>query len=362
MVKEDSLYDPPTEKKEEPPVPTELPPTRARARTIRSSVLTLVIMLSLLGLAAYVAYLTDQKGERPEFEDVTLEDLIADRRTPTNQSARAELMLPDMGQSLDQMLSENSKCPRAPQDPEELAVAMQAIRVAHNYARAKEWDLAELQVRRALEIWPAMNVAQRILGVIYTQKGQFEQAIMMLSQALTTDPFSAETYSNLAAAYMHKGQLEKAEAQLNTALKIQPDFAIANLNLGLLYLSTGRYNYAADYLELALEKMPGHSNIRNNLAVSLLRIGRYEDSRHHLQTLIDADESMAHAYFNMAITYTLEGDFKEALNWIEDGSRHCSPIAFQQFVSDPDFQELQTLPEFQSLIRGLYGELPEFNS
>ena len=41
--------------------------------------------------------------------------------------------------------------------------------------------------------------------------GQFEQAILVLEQALESDPFSAETLNNLATAYMQKGMMDKAE-------------------------------------------------------------------------------------------------------------------------------------------------------
>ena len=360
MDKDDNIYleTPPTEKADKV---TEIAPPRVRARFIRNSVLTFLLMICLLAGAVYLAYINDQKGERPEFRDVKLEDMVAPKRVPTNQLSHASIVFPDVPASFEDLAQESSRFPTAPRDPEVLAAATEAVRLANNYVKAKEWELAELYIRRALDVWPAMNVAQRMLGVIYTQKGQFDQAITMLSQALTTDPFSAETYSNLATAYMHKGQLDKAENYLNTALKMRPDFIVANLNLGLLYLATGRYDWAAEYLELAVERLPNHVDVRNNLAVALLRIGRYEDARMHLQALIDSDADMAHAYFNVAITYTLEGDFEEAMRWIESGSSHCSPIAFQQFVSDQDFQELHVLPEFQSLLRGIYGELPELN-
>lgn len=362
MAKEDSLYDQPAPKKEKTPVvQAGLPPSRSKPRMARNSILTLLLMLGLLGAAIYVAYQTDLREERPEFEDVTLEDMTTGRGEATNPPVRAEWAIPEVDQSLEDIFTGNDNVSNTQLSPEELASAMEAIRIARSYARNKEWDLAEIQTRRALDVWPAMNVAQRMLGLIYTQKGQFDQAITMFNQALTTDPFSAETYSNLATAYMHKGQMNKAEEHLNTALKMQPNFILGNLNLGMLYLATGRYDGAAEHLQMAVDKMPKNPEIRNNLAVSLLRIGEYEGSRQHLQMLINADQSVAYAYFNIAITYTLEGNFQEAMNWIKEGSRHCSPIAFQQFISDPDFQELHVLPEFQSFIQEQFGVLPEFN-
>jgi hypothetical protein len=66
----------------------------------------------------------------------------------------------------------------------------------------------------------------------------------------------------------------------------------------------------------------------------------------------------AYAYFNMAITYALDRDYKQAMVWIREGAKYCSPVAFQRFVSDSDFEGMRDYPEFQQMLQQMYGEVP----
>jgi tetratricopeptide (TPR) repeat protein len=242
-------------------------------------------------------------------------------------------------------------------DPEKMAQAMKELRLANDYLRVREFDPAEEHAKKALAVVPEMNHAQRLLGVIYTQRGQFDQAIAILERALKSNLFSAETYNNLATAYMQKGMLDKAEELLQTALQINPEYYFAYLNLGLLYLTKGQYEAAADNLERALNRVPNDPGPRNNLAVALLRLGRYEDARRNLQTIVDGNPQIPNSYFNMAITYVLEKKYSDAMAWIHRGAQHCSPMVCQQFLSDNDFNVMRGQPEFQKLLESLSPEV-----
>jgi Flp pilus assembly protein TadD len=223
---------------------------------------------------------------------------------------------------------------------------------------ARDLEKAEIHARKALEIWPNMNAAMRMLGVVHTQRGQFDQAILELEKALKNDPFSAETYNNLATAFMQKGQMEKAEELLNTSLQISPDYRVAFLNLGLLNLTRGRYDAAVDYLERAIEQAPNDPSPRNNLAVALMRIGRYDDARKQLLLLVDLNPGVPNWYFNLAITYVLENNFPEAMNWLRRGAQLCAPMTCQKFLSDNDFNPMREYPDFKKLVESLSPNIP----
>lgn len=340
----------------------EIAPTRAKERTRSRMIWTVIVMLALLAGSALLVDHYAEKGERPEFEDYPAAGLPSSVPMLDTNALRPELMMPSIDTSDDVFSDAGSGFPKAPRDPEQLATATEAIRMAHQFMQEQEWERAEELGLQALGIWPAMNKAQRLLGAIYTQQGRFDQAIAMLEQALQTDPFNAETYSNLAAAEMQKSNFEKAEHYLEIALKMSPNDLVAQLNMGLLYLATGQYSYAAEFLRETVDRVPGRPNVRNNLAVALMRNGEYEESRANLNKLIEEYPATSHAYFNMAITYTLEGDFDRAIEWIKQGAQTCSPILFQHFLTDPDFSEILDHPEFQALAENIYGELHEFQN
>jgi tetratricopeptide (TPR) repeat protein len=354
-----------TSKKPEPGKPgtppvIEVSPAQLHARSLRNTLGLTILMLAVLGGSAWFIYVQEKKTETSPLEQAVLDttSLMPGRTGETNlpaiaspeprRPATAPVPLPVPGASESPFQVE----------PERMAQAMSETRLAKDYLEAHDFDKAETHARKALETWPDMNAALRTLGVLYIQRGQFDQAIAILERALKGNAFNAETYSNLATAYMQKGMLDKAEELLQTALQIAPGYYVAYLNLGLLYLMRGRYEASADYLERGLEQIPNDGPARNNLAVSLIRLGRYDDARKHLHLLINLEPNSASGYFNMAISYTLERKFDEAMNWIREGGRRCSPVACQKYLADSDFNLIRGTPEFQKFMESLYPDLP----
>lgn len=336
---------------DKPPLPAyETPPAELRATTRRRTVISTSVMAGLLVAAALYFFIQEQRHSRSE-----MESLLRPAADTTN-TIRTQVVTPMAIPDLSQLTSDlESGMRSAPADipPQKMAEAMGEMRIANQYLLARDWESSEAHVKRALQIWPDMNTGLRMLGVIYTQRGQFDQAVLVLERALKSDPFSAETFNNLATAYMQKNQLEKAEDLLLTSLQIRPNGVISHTNLGLLYLLWGRYDQAAEHLEVALPQIPDNPSVRNNLGVALIRLGRYDEARQHFQFLIDKSPHRPEAYFNMAITFTLERNYPEALNWIRQAAVRCAPADAQRHLMDSDFNALRSVPEFQVLVREL---------
>lgn len=327
-------------------------PSELRAATRRRTISSTIIMVLLLALAALYFFLQERKFT----SDPLLDKLLGGTNSMGRDGLRAipVASIPaassdDFAASLEQSVRQSP--PDIP--PQKLAEVMAAVRLANDYLLNREWDSAETQIRKALALWPDMSTALRMLGVIYTQRGQFDQAILVLERALKTDPFSADTFNNLATAYMQRGQLERAEDLLLTAVQIRPESAVSHSNLGLLYVLWGRYDQAAEHLQTAVRIMPENPGARNNLGVSLLRLGRYEEAREHFRNLLSRQPARPEYYFNTAITYVLERNPEEALAWLRQGANRCSPVEAQRHLMDSDFDSLRGLPGFQALMKDL---------
>jgi pentatricopeptide repeat protein len=332
----------------------------ARRRTIRA-ILVFVFVVALL-LLLMVVYLVpgDRKKDEPIVTDEVFEIESRTRRMTERAETSDSLIDPRIEAMAEAVQQQDRQLQRETTvNPQQAAEAMGQMRLARGFFEQKQWDPAEEHVRKALELHPGMNAAQRMLGVIYTHRGQFDQAIAVFEQALTTDPFSAETYNNLATAYMQHGKMDKAEELLLDSLRMNPDYVLSFLNLGLLYLAQGEYELAASYFERALPSVPGEVNVRNNYAVALIRLGRYQEAREQLKIIISQQREMPAAYFNGAITYALEGNTQKAIEWIEDGAQHCSPIMLQRFLSDSDFDAIREDPAFQYIVDRLAPRLPQ---
>lgn len=333
-------------------------PEELRARTRKRTMLSVVLMVLMLSAAAIYFY-----SQESGFENNPLLELLRGPAASTGELARvaATNRLPPLAGLGAEFDLESGRPDGANIPPQKMAEAMGYMRIANQYLMQRDLDGAESNVKLALGVWPDMNAALRMLGVVYIYRGQFDQAILILERALQTDPFSAETLNNLATAYLQKGQLEKAEDLLLTSLQIRGDSLTTHVNLGLLYILWARYDQAVEHLETAAQIMPDQLSVRNNLGVSLIRVGRFNEARQQFQYMVDREPDRPQAYFNMAIAYALERRHAEALDWAGQAARRCSPQEAQRHLMDSDFDGLRGLPEFQQLVRSLsepVGQIP----
>jgi Tfp pilus assembly protein PilF len=338
--------------KNEPIVFNPLPPTAPPPH--RKALVLLLVMVALLGGVAWWFARRDAASEVGEFDHMlnrpsTTNTFLATNR-PAPNLASVESLLTDLG-SLDQT-------PPPSLSPQKMAEAMSYVRSAQQYIRSRDMDGAEREAQKALEVWPDMNLAVRLLGSIYTQRGQFDQAVVLLEKSLAREPFSAETLNNLAINYMQKGMMSRAEELLVTSLQIRPDYAVAFINLGFIHLRLGRHDLAVENFELGLKQMPDNPGVLNNLAVCLIRLGDYATARARLNELIATSPSRAPAYFNMAISFVLEKNLDAALEWISLGADYCTPSQLQAYLADADFDTIRSHPAFQQIIRDRFPDIP----
>ncbi len=321
----------------------------------RKAIAILIGMVLLMGAVALIFY----QQEEPEFStegglflrdaDATSTNAAATNATPPEYAA-IESLFTDLG-GRDQTQITNLS-------PQKMAEAMGHVRSAQQYVRDRDMEAAEREVGKALVVWPDMNIAIRLLGSIYTQRGQFDEAITLLEKSLEREPFSAETLNNLSINYMQKGMMGKAEELLITALQIRPDYSVAHMNLGFVNLRMNRFDLAAENFELGLRQMPGNPAVINNLAVSLIRMGDLEGGRRHLNNLIAEDPTRATAYFNIAITYVMDGEDATALEWLRRGAGHATLSQLQAYLSDPDLDPIRSHPEFRQLLAERFPDVP----
>lgn len=349
------IYKKPESPKDAGNLPTYEPsPEELWAKTKRNLLAGIGIMVGLLLVFVLVFSLN-----QPTEDEAALEEVL------TNLVSRsaASRTVPDtsIGYPQIEFTREDAARIRAEAEaiaPQKIAEAMGYLRIAFDYVRAREWDRAEEEVRKALDIWPDMITAQRLLGSIYTQRGQFDQAILILENAIKRDPFSVEAFSNLAINYLQKDMLPRAEELFLTALQIRPDSSPTHLNLGLLYLRWGRYEQAAEHYEEARKGMPNNAAMLNNLSVCYIRQGKYDDARELLAQLVAVAPDQPSGYFNYAITYTLEGNNEQAFAWLREGAARCTPQQLYTYLSDNDFDLIRREPEFQALVEQVFPDIP----
>ncbi len=113
-------------------------------------------------------------------------------------------------------------------------------RGAWEFLKSNDYDGAERQARKALELNPKNADALHHLGLALFGRGQYDEAVQCLSEAVKIKPTEAEMYIQLGVVLLAKGRLNEAVSQLQKSLEIAPNSSEAHFNLGVAMFRTGR--------------------------------------------------------------------------------------------------------------------------
>lgn len=121
------------------------------------------------------------------------------------------------------------------------------------YERVKQWEKAENDFLRVLEIEPENADALNYLGYTWVDRGEnLERAFEMIRKAVDLEPQSGAIIDSLGWAHYKLGQYQDAKTELEKAVELSPSSATIVDHLGDVYWKLGRYREAGYQWERAL--------------------------------------------------------------------------------------------------------------
>ena len=111
------------------------------------------------------------------------------------------------------------------------------------------------------------------LGLIYAESSEFDRAERNFLKAIDLDPDFAQAHANLGTLYDTLREYPGALNQLETAIQLDPENPVYHFNLGLVYAKTNRLGEAISQFKKALQIDPGFIQAAEmlHLADSLLK-------------------------------------------------------------------------------------------
>jgi regulator of sirC expression with transglutaminase-like and TPR domain len=106
------------------------------------------------------------------------------------------------------------------------------------------------------------------LGVVYSERGEYEQAAGEYRYALRLDPHLPAAYYNQGNDLLKRTQFRRAIRFFSKSLRLYPTDVWALNNRGLAYKGEGKVKKARRDFEEALRIEPGFEQARKNLAAS----------------------------------------------------------------------------------------------
>jgi tetratricopeptide (TPR) repeat protein len=116
-------------------------------------------------------------------------------------------------------------------------------------------------------------------------------------------PATAKKEYKEAARLIYKGQLQEAIERLCQAIAICPDYLTARNDLGAQYLKLRRFREATEQFEAAIRINPKYFNSRLNLGMVLVEEKRYTEAIGHLKVALSINDGWpaAHLFAGIAL-------------------------------------------------------------
>ncbi len=188
---------------------------------------------------------------------------------------------------------------------------------AHNnlgvlYYNKGLYEEATAAFTKALELDPKMQVAQRNLEIAYFNTGYYDRRIAELREKLRFRVDDRDARWELGRAYALLGQSEQAVAEFSALLRHHPSDLGAVVQLGLAEKAGGNLGVAQHWFEDAIRLDPASSVMRFYLGEVLYNQGRIDEALEALKRAIELNPENPDALFLLSFVYGDMGRHEDA--------------------------------------------------
>ena len=143
---------------------------------------------------------------------------------------------------------------------DKLARAWDLLQEAYKHQMEGEYELAVDLYKQSIETYPTAE-AYTFLGWTYHFQGKTDDAIGECKKAIQLDPDFGNPYNDIGAYLIEKGDLEEAITWLEQAItsKRYESYHYPYYNLGRVFLAKDMLNKARECFEKALEICPSYT-------------------------------------------------------------------------------------------------------
>ena len=188
---------------------------------------------------------------------------------------------------------------------------------AHNnlgvlYYNKGLYEEAVAAFMRALELDPKMQVAQRNLEIAYFNTGYYDKRVAELNERLRVRPEDREARWELGRTHALLGQTADAVAEFTELLRYHPSDIPSLVQLGLAERTNGDLDRALGYLERALTLDPSSSVVNFYIGEVLYNRGVNEGALAALRRAVELNPHNPDAYYLMGFVLGDMGRHEEA--------------------------------------------------
>lgn len=215
---------------------------------------------------------------------------------------------------------------------------------------------AEAAARRALELDPLLAEAHASYGLVFTYRGQFNEATAAFDRATELDPTSYDIAYHYGRMLATLGDVEKAAEMFGKAEALRPeDYQAPSFIMNMLQ-GSGKTDEALaaarrtiEAAEHALSINPGDARALSLAATAFLLLGDPEKGRQWNQRSVKLDPGNAVIVMNAGCFESNAGNTEAALDYLE----RAIELGFRNarwLRHDPDLNNVRDHPRFNKLV------------
>ncbi|HXD31987.1 MAG TPA: tetratricopeptide repeat protein [Pyrinomonadaceae bacterium] len=221
----------------------------------------------------------------------------------------------------------------------------------------RDWDGAERELRQAILLKPATQVAHRWYAYSLSAMGRHDEAVAEIEKAREIAPQSPVLATAMANVLFLAGRFDDAIDQGHKALALDPGGVAAHTILRWAYERKGMHAEAQAAYEQERSFAGDTPTTRAKRAHVLAAVGRQDEARDILKTILEQRHEQWVTAYEIAIIYSLLGDRDSAFSWLTLAEREHA-VGFTFVRVDPHLSNLRSDPRFRDLLRGTEKTIP----
>jgi serine/threonine-protein kinase len=223
-----------------------------------------------------------------------------------------------------------------------------SVRAYLKFVNEFDWDGAEEEFKRALELTPGNADVYDLYGRMCSALERHDESIAMLRRAQELDPLMHRV--DLATAYLRAGRYDEALESAQRAIELDPQTARAHATAGWALVKKGEYHKGILLLQTAVSLSAGDTTWLAQLGQVYGMAGQTESAREILRQL---EEEAARRYvspYHLAYVHTGLGEPELAIDCLEQAYERRSGAVYG-IRSSFLFTALHSHPRFTALLR-----------
>ena len=194
---------------------------------------------------------------------------------------------------------------------------------------SSQYELAEMDLLRVIDLQPGNGDAWRRLGMTYESSGLLSQALTALQRATQVRPDDFRNHRELGNFYLERSQNLEAQAEYQKMAALAPNLSASHYALGLAFFNQRKYNEAESEFRAAI-RIEDRSDAEQALATILSDEGKNREAAEEYLKAIRLGPATSLLWLDLGLCYSREGLETKAM----DAFRKGRPLAETVLTGD----------------------------